>query len=109
MLRQSTRPYSIWNLSHGGEFGDDTSGKSPTIEMISFVMRMLEGMPLSQMRKSMVVDAVGVGERVQLVTFFMGALEKLYKVETTIRKDVDFIEVDRKFIIEQEVLYKKET
>lgn len=89
--------------------GDNTSGKSPTIEMISFAMRMLEGMPLSQIRKSMVLDAVGVGERFHLETYFMGTSEKLYKLETTIRKDVAFFEEESKFIIEQEVLYKKES
>lgn len=65
--------------------GDNTSGKSPTIEMISFAMRMLEGMPLSQIRKSMVLDAVGFGDRFHLDPYFMGTSEKLYKLETTIR------------------------
>lgn len=88
--------------------GDNTSGKSPTIEMISFAMRMLEGMPLSLIKNAMVLDGVGVGEHFHLETYFMGRSERLYKLLTTIRKDVDFFEEESKFIIEYEALYEKE-
>ena len=56
--------------------GDNTSGKSSTIEMISFAMRMLEGMPLSVMKNAMILDGVSVGERFRLETYFMGTSEK---------------------------------
>lgn len=88
--------------------GDNTSGKSPTLEMISFAMRMLEGMPLSLIKNSMVLDGVGVGERFHMETYFMGTSHRLYKLETTIRKDVAFFEEESKFLIEHEVLYEKE-
>jgi len=76
--------------------------------MISFAMRMLEGMPLSVMKNAMILDGVGVGERFRLETYFMGTSEKLYKLVTTIRKDVDFFEEESKFVIENEALYEKE-
>ena len=88
--------------------GDNTSGKSPTIEMISFAMRMLEGMPLSLIRNAMVLDGVGIGERFHLETYFMGKSERFYKLVSTIRKDVAFFEEESKFIIEYEALYEKE-
>jgi len=56
--------------------GDNTSGKSPTIEMISFAMRMLEGMPLSLMKNAMILDSVSVGERFHLETYFYGYIGK---------------------------------
>lgn len=88
--------------------GDNSSGKSPTLEMISYTMRMLEGIPLSQIRNTRVLEGVSVGDRFHLETYFMGTSHKLYRLETTIRRDMAFLEEESRFIIEHEVLYEKE-
>lgn len=89
--------------------GDNTSGKSHTIRLISLAMRMLEGMPLSVMENLGILEEMKVGERFLLETYFLGASQSLFKLETTIRKDVAFFEEETKFVIEKEALYEKES
>jgi len=85
--------------------GINASGKTTTLKVISFIMQMLNNEPINKIENRTILNGLKKQDKIVFDIYFTFS-DSIYKLETTIRnKSVD--EIENKFIIENEQLWKK--
>jgi len=85
--------------------GINASGKTKTLKVISFIMQMLNNEPINKIDNNTILNGLKKQDKVVFDIYFT-SLDSIYKLETTIKNEsVD--EIENKFIIENEQLWKK--
>jgi predicted ATPase len=85
--------------------GINASGKTTTLKVISFIMQMLNNEPINKIENRTILNGLKKQDKIVFDIYFTFS-DSIYKLETTIRnKSVN--EIENKFIIENEQLWKK--
>lgn len=87
--------------------GINASGKTTTLKLISFVIQMLNNESINKIKENEILNGISKNERVIIETYFSVALDHVYKLVTTIKKDINS-EGEYKYIIEDEIVWRKD-
>lgn len=88
--------------------GINASGKTTTLKVISFVIQMLNNEPISKIKNNSVLDGLIGKDKIVFDIYFSVLSDSIYKLNTTIMKSEFSDEIENKFIIESEQLWKKD-
>ena len=85
--------------------GINASGKTTTLKVISFITQMLNNEPINKIENNTILNGLKKQDKVVFDIYFTSS-DSIYKLETTIKNEsVD--EVENKFIIKNEQLWRK--
>lgn len=87
--------------------GVNASGKTMTLKLISFIIQMLNNESINKIEKNDILNGISNNEKITLETYFSVDLENVYKLVTIIKKVENSIEGESKYIIEDEMVWKK--
>lgn len=87
--------------------GVNASGKTMTLKLISFIIQMLNNESINKIEKNDILNGISNNEKITLETYFSVDLENVYKLVTIIKKVENHIEGESKYIIEDEIVWKK--
>ncbi len=88
--------------------GINASGKTTTLKVISFVIKMLNNESINNIENNTVLNGLRGKDKIVFDIYFSVSSELIYKLETTIIKNEFNDEIKNKFIIESEQLWKKD-
>lgn len=88
--------------------GINASGKTTTLKVISFVIQMLNNEPINKIKNKNILNGLKEKEKIVFDTYFSVFSDSIYRLETTIIKNEFIDDTDNKFIIESELLWRKE-
>jgi len=88
--------------------GINASGKTTTLKLISFVIQMLNNESINKIEENEILNGISKNEKIKIEIYFSVALEMVYKLVTTIKKDENSKEGENKYIIEDEMIWRKE-
>lgn len=88
--------------------GINASGKTTTLKVISFVIQMLNNEPISKIKNNSVLNGLIGKDKIVFDIYFSVLSDSIYKLNTTIMKSEFSDEIENKFIIESEQLWKKD-
>ena len=88
--------------------GINASGKTTTLKLISFVVQMLNNESINNIEENEILNGISNNEKIKMEVYFSVALDTVYKLVTTIKKDDNTKEGEDKYIIEEEMIWKKE-
>ena len=85
--------------------GINASGKTTTLKVISFIMQMLNNEPINKIKNNTILNGLKKQDKVVFDVYFTSS-DSIYKLETTIKNE-SIDEIENKFIIENEQLWRK--
>lgn len=88
--------------------GINASGKTTTLKVISFVIQMLNNEPINNIKNNNILNGLMEKDKIVFDTYFSVFSDSIYRLETTIIKNKFSDEIDNKFIIESEQLWRKD-
>jgi len=88
--------------------GINASGKTTTLKVISFVIQMLNNEPINNIKNNSILNGLIGKDKIVFDIYFSVFSNSIYKLETTITKNKFSDEIENKFIIESEQLWKKD-
>jgi len=87
--------------------GINASGKTTTLKVISFVIQMLNNEPISSIKNNTILNGLRGKDKIVFDVYFSVLSDSIYRLETTIIKNEFSDEIENKFVIESEQLWKK--
>ncbi len=87
--------------------GINASGKTTILRVISFVMEMLNNMPINNIPSKGILKDLDCNQKTVITTFFYNE-GILYKLETYIERKINHVDGSEKLIISDEILWTKE-
>lgn len=88
--------------------GINASGKTTTLKVISFVIQMLNNEPINNIKSNDVLNGLTGENKIVFDIYFSVSSDSIYRLETTIIINKLSDEVENKFVIESEQLWKKD-
>ena len=88
--------------------GINASGKTTTLKVISFVIQMLNNEPINNIKNNTILNGLIGKDKIIFDIYFSISSHSIYRLETTIIKNELSNEIENKFIIENEQLWKKD-
>jgi uncharacterized protein len=88
--------------------GINASGKTMTLKVLSFIIQMLKNEPINKIKCNDVLHGIAGNEQITIETYFSFAARSLYKMKTIIQLDQDNDIGNLKFLIKDEMIWKKE-
>jgi ABC-type multidrug transport system ATPase subunit len=88
--------------------GINASGKTTTLKVISFVIQMLNNEPINNIKNNHILNGLTQKDEIVFNIYFSISSNSLYRLETTIIKNELSDEIENKFIIKNEQLWKKD-
>lgn len=87
--------------------GINASGKTTTLKLISFVIQMLNNESINNIEENDILNGISKDERIKLEIYFSVTSDSVYKLVTTIKKNENTKDEVKKYIIEEEMIWKK--
>jgi hypothetical protein len=88
--------------------GINASGKTTTLKVISFVIEMLNNEPISSIKNNSILNGLVGKDKIIFDIYFSVSENSIYRLKSTITKNEFSDEIENKFIIESEQLWKKD-
>lgn len=88
--------------------GINASGKTTTLKVISFVIEMLNNESISKIKNNSILNGLSGNDAIVFDIYFSVSENSIYRLKTTIIKNEFIDEIENKFIIENEQLWKKD-
>ncbi|WP_225465247.1 ATP-binding protein [Vibrio vulnificus] len=88
--------------------GINASGKTTTLKVVSFIIEMLNNEAINNIKNKSILDGLLDDDKVVFDVYFSLFSESIYRLETTIAKSRLSDDLEDNFIIESEVLWKKD-
>lgn len=88
--------------------GINASGKTTTLKVISFVIQMLNNEPISKIKNNNILNGLIGKDKIVFDIYFSVLSDSVYKLKTTIIKNEFSDELENKFVIESEQLWRKD-
>jgi len=88
--------------------GINASGKTTTLKVISFVMEMLNNESINKIKNSSILNGLSGKDTIVFDIYFSVSENSIYRLKTTIIKNKFSDEIENKFIIKNEQLWKKD-
>lgn len=88
--------------------GINASGKTTTLKVISFVIEMLNNESISKIKNNSILNGLSEKDEIIFDIYFSVSENSIYRLKTTIIKNELSDEIENKFIIENEQLWKKD-
>jgi ABC-type multidrug transport system ATPase subunit len=88
--------------------GINASGKTTTLKVISFVIQMLNNEPISKIKNNSILNGLIGKDKIVFDVYFSVLSDSIYRLETTIIKSEFSDEIENKFVIESEQLWRKD-
>ena len=88
--------------------GINASGKTTTLKVISFVIQMLNNEPISSIENNNILNGLTGEDEIVFDIYFSGLSDAIYRLKTTITKNEFSDEIDNKFVIKSEKLWRKD-
>ena len=88
--------------------GINASGKTTTLKVISFVIQMLNNESINKIKGNEILNGITGMEKIVVETYFCVASDTVYKLLTTIKKDINSKEGENEYIIEDEKIWSKD-
>lgn len=98
---------SIYLNNAIGFVGVNASGKTTTLKVIAFIIKMLNHQSINDCSHNKILDDLQNGEAVTFETYFYCENATLNKLETTIKKCYDEQRLEERYIIEDEKAWSK--
>ena len=87
--------------------GVNASGKTSTLKLISFVIQMIDNEPINKIKCNDILEGISGDDRVNFEVYFSIKSDKIYKLNTTIRKNHINDKATAKYRIENEKIWMK--
>jgi len=87
--------------------GINASGKTTTLKVISFIIQMLNNEPINKIENNTILNGLREKDKIIFNIYFSVSSDSIYRLETTIIRSEFSDEIENKFIIENEQLWKK--
>ena len=87
--------------------GINASGKTTTLKVISFVIEMLNNESISKIKNNSILNGLRGKDAIVFDIYFSVSENSIYRLKTTIKENEFSDEIENKFIIENEQLWKK--
>ena len=87
--------------------GINASGKTTTLKVISFIIQMLNNEPINKIKNNSILNGLIGKDEIAFDIYFSVSSNSIYKLETTIIKSEFSDELENKFIIKSEQLWRK--
>ncbi len=88
--------------------GINASGKTTTLKVISFVIEMLNNEPISSISNNSILNGLVGKDKIIFDIYFSISENSIYRLKSTITKNEFSDELENKFVIESEQLWKKD-
>jgi len=88
--------------------GINASGKTTTLKVISFVIEMLNNEPISSIENNSILNGLVGKDKIIFDIYFSVSENSIYRLKSTITKNEFSDEIENKFVIESEQLWKKD-
>jgi len=88
--------------------GINASGKTTTLKVISFVIQMLNNEPINNIKNNHILNGLTQKDEIIFDIYFSVFSSTIYRLETKIIKKEFNDEIENKFIIKSEQLWKKD-
>ncbi|WP_121628250.1 AAA family ATPase [Poseidonibacter antarcticus] len=88
--------------------GINASGKTTTLKVISFIIQMLNNEPINKIENNSILNGLRGKDKIIFDIYFSIFSDSIYKLETTIIKSEFSDEIEDKFVIESEQLWRKD-
>ena len=86
--------------------GINASGKTTTLKVISFIIQMLNNEPINKIENNTILNGLREKDKIIFNIYFSVSSDSIYRLTTIIRSEFSD-EIENKFIIESEQLWKK--
>ncbi|WP_244833000.1 AAA family ATPase [Clostridium sp. BJN0001] len=87
--------------------GINASGKTSILKVISFVINMLNNEPINKIVYNDILNGINYEDEVIFETYFYSEENYINKLETVVKKDDKPQNVENKYIIKEEKLWRK--
>ncbi len=87
--------------------GINASGKTTTLKVISFVIQMLNNEPINKIKNNSILNGLIEKDKMAFDIYFSVSSNYIYRLETTILKSEFSDELENKFVIKSEQLWRK--
>jgi len=88
--------------------GINASGKTTTLKVISFVIEMLNNEPISKIKNNTILNGLIGKDKIVFDIYFSVLSDSVYKLTTTIIKSEFSDELENKFVIKSEQLWRRD-
>ncbi|MBM5068173.1 ATP-binding protein [Vibrio parahaemolyticus] len=88
--------------------GINASGKTTTLKVVSFIIEMLNNEAINNIKNKSILDGLLDDDKVIFDIYFSLFSKSIYRLKTTITKNILSEDLEDNFIIEKEELWKKE-
>ena len=88
--------------------GINASGKTTTLKVISFVIEMLNNKSISNIKNNDILNGLIGKDKIVFDIYFSVLSNSIYRLKTTIIKNESSDNIENKFVIEREQLWKKD-
>ena len=88
--------------------GINASGKTTTLKVNSFIIQMLNNEPINNIDNKTILNGLTEKDKIIFDIYFSVSSDLIYRLETTIIRDKLNEEIENRFIIENEKLWKKD-
>ncbi|MCH1918803.1 ATP-binding protein [Shewanella sp. A3A] len=88
--------------------GINASGKTTTLKVISFIIQMLNNEAINNIKNKSVLNGLLQNDKIVFDIYFSVFSEAIYRLKTKIVKDEISETLEENFIIEDEILWKKD-
>lgn len=88
--------------------GINASGKTTTLKLISFIIQVLNNESINNIEENEILNGISKDERIKFEIYFSVTSDSVYKLVTTIKKNENTKDEEKQYIIEEEIIWKKE-
>ncbi|PKH02541.1 AAA family ATPase [Psychromonas sp. MB-3u-54] len=88
--------------------GINASGKTTTLKVISFIIQMLNNDAINSVKNNSILNGLSGNDKIVFDIYFSVFSESIYRLETTITKNILSDDLENNFVIESETLWKKD-
>jgi hypothetical protein len=88
--------------------GINASGKTTTLKVISFAIQMLNNEPISKIKNNTILNGLIGKDEILFDIYFSTSSDSVYRLTTTIIKSEFSDELENKFVIKSEQLWRKD-
>lgn len=88
--------------------GINASGKTTTLKLVSFAMQMINNEPINNIKCNDILNGISENEKLTFDVYFSVSSDKIYRLQTSIMINKMTNDLDKKYVIKDEKLWRKE-